>query len=50
MKKGGLKSKARSEACLTKDQAKHVYDKIELGDEIKIRKIMSKIMLNYQNS
>ena len=40
MKKGGLKSKARSEACLTKDQAKQVYDKIELGDEIKIRKIM----------
>ena len=40
MKKGGLKSKATSEACLTKDQAKQVYDKIELGDEIKIRKIM----------
>ena len=39
-KKGGLKSKVRYEACLTKDQAKQVYNKIELGDEIKIRKIM----------
>ena len=40
MKKGGLKSKVKSEACLTKDQAKQVYDKIESGDEFKIRKIM----------
>ena len=40
MKKGGLKSKAKSKACLTKEQAKQVCDKIELGDKIKIRKIM----------
>ena len=40
MKKGGLKSKVKSETCLTKDQAKQVYDKIESGDEFKIRKIM----------
>ena len=39
-KKGGLKSKVKSEACLTKDQAKQVYDKIELRDKIKIRKVM----------
>ena len=39
-KKGGLKNKVKSEACLTKDQAKEVYDKIESGDEFKIRKIM----------
>ena len=37
-KKGGLNSKVMSEACLTKDQAKQVYDKIESGDELKIRK------------
>ena len=38
MKKGGLKSKVKSETCLTKDQAKQVYDKIESGDVFKIRK------------
>ena len=37
-KKGGLNNKVMSEACLTKDQAKQVYDKIESGDELKIRK------------
>ena len=37
-KKGGLKSKVKSETCLTKDQAKQVYDKIESGDVFKIRK------------
>ena len=40
MKKGGLKSKVKSEACLTKDQAKQVYNKIQSGDEFKIRKTM----------
>ena len=40
MNKGGLKSKVKSKACLTKDQAKQVYNKIESGDEIRIRKIM----------
>ena len=39
-KKGGFQSKVKSEACLTKDQTKQVYDKIESGDEIKIRKTM----------
>ena len=37
-KKGGLNNKVMSEACLTEDQAKWVYDKIESGDELKIRK------------
>ena len=37
-KKGGLNNKVISETCLTEDQAKHVYDKIESGDEFKIRK------------
>ena len=34
------KAKKKSEACLTKDQAKQVYDKIKSGDEFKIRKTM----------
>ena len=37
-KKGGLNNKVMSEACLTEDQAKQVYDKIESGDELKIGK------------
>ena len=40
-KKGGLNDKVMSEACLTENQAKQVYDKIELGDELKIGKIVS---------
>ena len=39
-KKGGFQSKVKSEACLTKVQAKQVYDKIESSEEIKIRKTM----------
>ena len=37
-KKGGLNNKVISETCLTKDQAKHVYDKIESGEELKVGK------------
>ena len=37
-KKGGLNNKVISEMCLTEDQAKHVYDKIESGDELKVGK------------
>ena len=40
-KKGGLNNKVMSEACLTKNQAKQVYDKIESGDQLKIRKTIS---------
>ena len=40
-KKCGLNDKVMSEECLTKDQAKQVYDKIEIGDELKIRKTIS---------
>ena len=38
MEKGGLKSKVKSETCLTKDQAKQIYNKIVSGDVFKIRK------------
>ena len=31
VKKGGFQSKVISEACLTKNQTKQVYDKIEAG-------------------
>ena len=37
-KKGGLNNKRISKTCLTEDQAKHVYDKIESGDELKVGK------------
>ena len=39
-KKGGFQSKIKSEACLTKDQAKQVYDKIESGEVFRIEKTM----------
>ena len=39
-KKGGLQGKIPSELCLTKEQAKQIYDKIESGEEVKIRKII----------
>ena len=39
-KKGGFQGKIQSESCLTKEQAKQVYDKIESGEEVNIRKTM----------
>ena len=39
-KKGGFQGKIQSESCLTKEQAKQVYDKTESGEELKIRKIL----------
>ena len=38
-KKGGLQGKISSELCLTKEQTKQIYDKIEL-EEVKIRKLI----------
>ena len=29
--------------CLTEEQAKYVYDKVELGDELKVRKVCQDI-------
>ena len=37
-KKGGLNNRVISEACLTEDQAKHVYDKIESDDKLEVHK------------
>ena len=39
-KKGCLEGKIQPELCLTKEQAKQLYDKIESGEEVKIRKII----------
>ena len=38
-KKGGLIKNVSSEKYLTEDQTKYVYDKVESGDEIKVRKV-----------
>ena len=38
-RKGGFQRKILSDQCLTKEQTKHIYDKVELG-EVKIRKLV----------
>ena len=38
--KGGFQREIPFEQCLTKDQMKHIYDKIETGEEIRIRKLV----------
>ena len=38
-KKGGLTKLVSSGKYLTEDQTKYVYDKVDLGDEIKVRKV-----------
>ena len=35
-----------SEKCLTEEQAKYVYDKVESGDELKVRKTALQIQSN----
>ena len=37
-RKGGFQRKIPSKQCLTKEQTKQIYDKVELGEEVKIRK------------
>ena len=34
--------KLPSEQCLTKEQTKQIYDRVEAGEEIKIRKLVQK--------
>ena len=38
--KGGFQREILFEQHLTKDQTKHIYDKIETGEEIRIRKLV----------
>ena len=45
-KKGGLKNNVISEKCLTEEQAKYVYDKIESGDELQVGKTVLQFQSN----
>ena len=38
-RKGGFQREISSEKCLTKEQTKQIYDKVELGEKVKIRKL-----------
>ena len=38
--KGGFQREIPFEQCLTKDQMKHIYDKVETGEEVRIRKLV----------
>ena len=38
-RKGGFQREISSEQCLTKEQTKQIYDKIELGEKVRIRKL-----------
>ena len=40
MRKGGFQRKIPSEQCSTKEQTQHIYDKVELGEEVKKRKLV----------
>ena len=39
-RKGGFQRKIPSEQCLTKEQTKQIYDKVELGEEVKIKNLV----------
>ena len=45
-KKGGLIKDVSQEKYLTEDQTKYIYDKVELGDEIRVRKVNQEIWNN----
>ena len=38
-RKGGFQREISSEQCLTKEQTKQIYDKVEVGEKVKIRKL-----------
>ena len=39
-RKGGFQRKIPFEQCLTKEQTKQIYDKVETGEEVRIRKLV----------
>ena len=39
-KKGGFQRRLPSDQCLTKEQTKQICEKVELGDEVRIRKLV----------
>ena len=44
--KGGLIKDVSQEKYLTEDQTKYIYDKVELRDEIRVRKVNQEIQNN----
>ena len=48
-RKSGFQKEIPFEQCLTKDQTKHIYDKIETGEEIRIRKLVQQNILAQEN-
>ena len=47
-RKGGFQRRLLSDQCLTKEQTKQIYDKVELGEKVKIRKLLNIILLFHQ--
>ena len=45
-KRGGLIKDMLLEKYLTEDQTKYIYDKVESGDEIRVRKVSQEIQNN----
>ena len=45
-RKGGFQREIPLEQCLMKDQIKHIYDKVETGEEIRIRKLVQQNIPN----
>ena len=45
-RKGGFQRKIPLEQCLTKDQMKCIYDKVETGEEVRIRKLVQQNIFN----
>ena len=39
-RKGGFQRKIPFEQCLNKEQTKQIYDKVEIGEEVRIRKLV----------
>ena len=45
-RKGGFQRKIPPEQCLTKEQMKQIYDKVETGEEVRIRKLVQQNISN----
>ena len=48
-RKGGFQRETPFEQCLTKDQTKHIYDKIETGKRLELENWFSRILLTHQS-
>ena len=45
-RKHGFQRKISSEQCLTKEQTKQIYDNVETGEEVRIRKLVQQNISN----